>query len=402
MGKHDALFEPIKIGNAEIKNRLVLAPTNTNYSCNHLASDQTLAFYAARARGGLGLLVFEATPVSPAAAETSIYNIHHFWGPEHVPGMLAVTRAVHSYGAKIFIQLSPGLGVQAALKDSGVIPRAPSAVPLLLQIQNLPETLVDWYLKNPQLLTTMEGETPAEMSEEEIEERIAAFSQACKRALQAGFDGVEIHSPHGYLVHDFLSPRFNRRTDTWGGNLENRMRFLLRLIVAAREVLQDNFALGARLSMDERNEDGIHLDEMVQVAGAAAEAGLDYLHVSDGCYEQAKYFLPDEDGSMLEGAVAFKQAAGIPVITPCLHDPDNATRAVEEGKTDLVSSSRAFIADPEWANKVQEGRGEEIRKCTRCNRCIFELFSSRPVRCSANKRAGMERFELTKLLKLKK
>lgn len=397
---HEVLFDPVSIGPVNVKNRLVLAPTNTNYSDNHLAGDQTLAWYAARARGGLGLIIFEATPVSPAAAETSIYNIHHLWGPEHVPGMLAVTQAIHSYGAKAFIQLSAGLGVQAALRGSGVIPKAPSAVAIRLEIENLPESLMEWYIKNPHMIPELEGEMPIELSEEEIERRIADFALACRRASYAGFDGVEIHSPHGYLIHDFLSPRYNRRTDSYGGSLENRMRFLLRLVKAAREVLRDEFALGARLSCDERNDDGIHFDEMKRVAVAAADAGLDYLHVSDGCYEQCKHFLPDEDGTMLEGAAGFKEAVKIPVITPNLHDPDNAARAVLEEKTDMVSSSRAFIADPDWANKVREGKAQSIRKCIRCNRCIFELLSSRPVRCSANKRVGRERYELRELLKL--
>ncbi len=397
---HDILFEPITIGPVEIRNRLALAPTNTNYSDNHLVGDQSLAWYATRARGGLGLLIFEATPVSPMAARTSIYNIHHLWGPEHIPGMHALTQAVHSYGAKIFIQLSPGLGIQGAMRGSGIRPKAPSAINFIFQPENMPEKLLTWAAKTPNVIPQIEGELPEELTVEEIEELIPDFPRPCRRAVTAGFDGVEIHSPHGYLVHDFLSPRYNKRRDSFGGSLENRMRFLLRLIDAGRELIGDNIVLGARLSIDERNEDGIHYDEMKEVARAAAKQGIDYLHVSDGCYEQTKFFLPDEDGTMLEGAAGFKEIVGGPVITPSLHNPDNAAAAIREGKTDMVSSSRAFIADPEWANKVREGNSDSIKKCIRCNRCIFELFSGRPVRCSVNKRVGFERFELRELLKL--
>ena len=131
--KHGVLFEPMRIGNVELENRLVLAPTNTNFSDNHLAGDQTIAWYAVRAKGGLGLLVFEATPVSPMAARTSIYNIHHLWGPEHVAAMSVLTETVHRWGAKIFIQLSPGLGVQGATGDSKVRPKGASAVRLQLR-----------------------------------------------------------------------------------------------------------------------------------------------------------------------------------------------------------------------------------------------------------------------------
>jgi 2,4-dienoyl-CoA reductase-like NADH-dependent reductase (Old Yellow Enzyme family) len=396
--KYDILFEPITIGSIEIKNRLVLAPTNTNFSNNHLVGDQSLAWYAARARGGLGLLIFEATPVSPMAARTSIYNIHHLWGPEHVAGMSLLTEAVHSFGAKIFIQLSPGLGVQGAMKGSGVRPKAPSKVSFRFEPENLPPKLIDWSARFPNMIPQTEGETPEELSRKEIEELIADFARACGKAVNAGFDGVEIHSPHGYLVHNFLSPRYNKRKDDYGGNLNNRMRFLLRLINRAKEVLGDRLVLGARLSIDEHNPDGIHFPEMKIVAQAAAAAGLDYLHVSDGCYEQAKYFLPAEDGTMLEGAAGFKEKIDIPVITPGLHDPDNAARAVLEGKTDMVSSSRAFIADPEWTEKVEQGQLERIRKCRRCNRCIYELFAGRPIRCTVNKKVGRERFELSKIV----
>ncbi len=396
--KHEILFEPVQIGKVELRNRLVLAPTNTNFSDNHLVGDQTLGWYLARAKGGLGLLIFEATPVSPMAATTSIYNIHHLWGPEHVAKMALLTEAAHRHKAKVFIQLSPGLGVQAAARDSGLRPKAPSPVRLQLRLENLPGSLVKWYEKYPNMVPPLEGELPEELREEEIEQLIRDFARGCRRAVFSGFDGIELHSPHGYLIHDFLSPRYNRRSDKYGGSLENRMRFLLRLIRAAKETLPGDIPLGARLSIDEHNEDGIHFDEMKQVARAAVGAGLDYLHVSDGCYEQAKYFLPDEDGTMLRGAEELKALVNVPVITPCLHSPDNAARAVHEGKTDLVSSSRAFIADPDWADKVREGNPDAIRKCVRCNRCIFELFSGCPIRCSVNREMGMERFQLRELL----
>ncbi len=397
--KHDILFEPVRIGTVDLKNRLVLAPTNTNFSDNHLVGDQSLGWYLARAKGGLGLLVFEATPISPTAAITSIYNIHHLWGPEHVAKMSLLTEAIHRHKSKVFIQLSPGLGVQAATRDSGLRPKAPSPVRLQLRLENMPDSLVKWYSKYPNMIPHMEGELPDAFREEEIEQLIEDFARGCRKAVFAGFDGIELHSPHGYLIHDFLSPRYNKRTDAYGGSLENRMRFLLRLIRAAKESLPEDIALGARLSVDEHNEDGIHFDEMKKVACAAVEAGLDYLHVSDGCYEQAKYFLPDEDGTMLSGAEELKSLVNVPVITPCLHNPDNAANAVSEGKTDLVSSSRAFIADAEWANKVKEGKPDTIRKCVRCNRCIFELFSGCPIRCSVNRQMGTERFKLQDLLK---
>ncbi len=396
---HEVLFKPIKVGPVEIKNRLALAPTNTNYSDNHLVGDQTLSWYTTLAKGGLGLLVFEATPVSSEAAETSIYNIHHFWGPEHVPGMRRLVESVHSHGAKIFIQLSPGLGIQAAKRGSGVIPKAPSRVNFRMQAENMPESILKWFAGNPNMVMELEGEMAEELTEEEIERRISAYAQACILAVNTGFDGVEIHSPHGYLVHDFLSPRYNKRTDAYGGSLENRMRFLLRIISAAKEVIESRIALGARLSIDERNEDGIHFDEMRQVAMASAKAGLDYLSVSDGCYEQAKYFAPDEDGTMLEGAMGFKDVIDVPVMTPGLHNPDHAAAAIEDGKTDIVGLSRPVIADPEWANKVQNGEADRIRRCVRCNHCIFCLFNSRAVRCTVNRQNGQERFNLNRLLK---
>ncbi len=397
---YEILFQPGHIGPIEIKNRLALAPTNTNFSDNHIAGDQTLAWYAARAKGGLGLVIFEATPISPEAAKTSIYNIHHFWGPEHIPGMTRVVEAIHSHGAKAFIQLSPGLGIQAALKNSGVIPKAPSRVKFVFNPETTPENLFKWFEKksNMNMILEMEGEIPDELTSLEIEELIEAYARACRLAVNAGFDGVELHSPHGYLIHDFLSPRYNKRTDAYGGSLENRMRFLLELIESAKNVIQDRIALGARFSIDERNEDGIHFDEMQQVVQVAVKKGLDYVHVSDGCYEQFKHFVPAEDGTMNQGAAGFKKLIDVPVITPSLHKPDNAAQAIADGITDFVSSSRAFIADPEWANKVRHGESDKIKKCVRCCYCLFTLSNSRAMKCSVNRQTGLEKFNLQELL----
>ena len=213
------LFEPIQIGNVTIRNRIAMAPMVTAFSNNGYVSEQQLAYYAARAKGGVGLIITEHIVASQWAKNNCPLNVMGLYDPSHLLGLTELVDTIHAFGAHTFIQMNPGLGVQGYSILSGVQPVAPSPVAYQVDPETVPKNIpFDVYLV---------GETPREMTIDEIEEEQDSFAQAAMLAHTAGFDGIEIHAAHGFLIHDFMSPRYNQRTDEYGGSLENRCRFLV-------------------------------------------------------------------------------------------------------------------------------------------------------------------------------
>jgi 2,4-dienoyl-CoA reductase-like NADH-dependent reductase (Old Yellow Enzyme family) len=206
------------------------------------------------------------------------------------------------------------------------------------------------------------------------------------------YDGVEIHTAHGYLGHQFLSPRSNRREDIYGGSLENRMRFLTNILVKSRKKVGRDYCIGFRISGDEHMPDGLTHDEVKQICRKMEELGADYVHLSDGSYEALKWFLPYDGGvHNLEHAESLKSVLNIPVITPAVRDPEMADKAIKAGRTDMISLGRSLIADPAWVNKVAQGK--KPVKCILCYvGCLSRLIQGLPVRCMVNGEAGFERY----------
>lgn len=389
----EKLFKPIRIGRFNIRNRVAMAPMASLHSNNGYVSEQILAWYAARARGGVGLVIVECTFTSKWGADNSYYNNLCLYDMSHMPGMAELAEAVHAFGAKVFIQLSPGFGVQGSSLRTGVQPVAPSAVNYEIPLEMVPKALLDAARTNPELLHAVVGEVPREMTIEEIQRAQEDYVKAADMARTVGFDGIEIHAPHGYLVHDFLSPRFNRRTDLYGGGLENRMRFLLELVRKTKAAVGSDIVVGVRASADEHMPGGTTYEDMKIVIQRLEQEGIDYFDMSAGSYEGLKYFLPEEDGTMLEEAAGFKKLVKLPIITPSIHDPALAEKAVAEGMTDMVSLGRQLITDPDWANKVKEGRVADIRKCDRCwRKCLIHLMLGIGVKCALNPEAGLEKY----------
>lgn len=397
------LFEPINIGNCVIKNRVVMAPMNVIFSMNNLGyvNDQILAYYAARAKGGTGLIITECVLGTRLASRFPYTSNLHLFNTTHIPGLEELSETIHAFGSKTFIQMSIGFGRQGHSTDHEP-PPAPSAIPYghagLDPLAMIPEQFLKNIFANPsyfdeRIPTMLQSDVPREMTREEIKSEIQEFAHSCVLAMVAGFDGIELHAPHGYLEHQFLSPRSNKRTDEYGGSLENRMRFVVEIYEAVRNLVGEKVPIGIRLSGDEHLDDGIHHDEMKQVVKKMGELGIDYVHLSDGSYEALKWFFPDEDNiHLLEEAVGFRSQlpADVPVVSVSIHDPKTAAMAIKEGKTDLVSLGRQMLADPDWANKVREGR--KFKKCLRCNECLMRTAMSLPVRCKLNKDLGRERF----------
>lgn len=381
------LFEPIRIGKATIRNRIAMAPMVTQYADRGFVSEQHLAYYAARARGGVGLIIVEHVLASKWAEDNCPLPVLRLYDPIHMAGFADLVETLHAFGAKAFVQLNVGVGIQGSSVGSGVQPVGPSAVSYRTPPEMVPRNCMQV------LAPFMAGEMAREMSIGEIEREQENFVKAAILARTVGFDGIEIHAAHGFLLDEFLSPRYNRRTDRYGGTLENRMRFLLELVRMTRVAVGNDMAVGVRTSADEHVPGGTTYEDMKLVVKRLEEEGIDYYHLGDGCFEALKYIIPDEANTMLEEAAGFKKLVAIPVMTPTIHDPHLAVKAVSDGMTDMISLGRQLIADPEWANKVESGRVDTITKCTRCNiGCYARIFQGLRIKCVCNPESGLERF----------
>ncbi|MBI4764928.1 MAG: NADH:flavin oxidoreductase [Deltaproteobacteria bacterium] len=418
---YEKIFKPLKIGTCEIKNRIALAPMNTLYTIanNGLVNDQVLNYYAKRARGGIGLIITECVLATALASKFPYTTNLHLYHTGHLAGHEELVNVVHHFGAKIFIQLSIGFGRQGHALD-GTPPPAPSPIPLEIKPENLPPSLAKLVLENMGLLATRrEEQIPYEMTVEEIKNQIKEFQYSCLLAVIAGYDGIEIHAPHGYLEHQFFSPRSNKRTDLYGGSFENRARFTIEVFEAARLAVGPNFPLGIRLSANEHMEDGFTHEDMKRLVAILAAGnpmgsrrpgvgnnpipipGIDYLNISDGSYEAVKYFFPDEEAfHMLGEATSLKEVVKVPTICPSIHDPNNVEKVLKEDKIDMISLGRQTFADPDWVNKVKEGK--KIKKCIRCNRCLLRTLQGLPVRCFINPETGFEKYDESLRMKIPK
>jgi 2,4-dienoyl-CoA reductase (NADPH2) len=385
--KNENLFRPIKIGNIEIKNRIVMAPMAL---CDAhppgYPSEQTKAVFAARAKGGTGLIIMGGTLSTKLGWDTCGGHNFRVDIPGTIGAMSEVAERVHAFGAKCFSSLMQCLGRQGTSRHTGVQPVSCTAEAYVTADEDMPEGM-----KFP---GGLRGEMPRELTIAEIEALENEGASSALRVVAAGFDGMEIPCHHGYLALSFLSPRINKRKDSYGGNLENRMRFILNSIRKTRDKVGPDFPIGVRLCAAEHVEGGLTCQELVEVAVILEKEGVDFIDLADGVYEKHRYISPEKDGTLLEHGEpqAFKKVLQIPVITPSIHDPDMAETAIKKGQTDMIAMGRQLLADPEWANKVKAGRVKEIVKCDRDNKCIMRFFFGLPVRCPLNPNLGRERF----------
>jgi 2,4-dienoyl-CoA reductase-like NADH-dependent reductase (Old Yellow Enzyme family) len=414
-----SIFEPITIGKVEIKNRIALAPMSMCYEApNHYVSHQQMAYYAARVKGGTGLIITEAIQVSdrPFADVFRKFNVPYLTSEPYVTGWAELVEHVHAFGGKIFAQIAINAGRQGSSDAGGSQPVGPSPIPWKAH----PEYMIDnfdavamiracgYQRKIPEiedLNDFMEffrkipgtfgggGEVPREITIEEIQMHVQDHGNGAKLAKRAGFDGVEIHAPHGYLLHSFISPRSNKRTDEYGGTFENRIRFLLECLHSCRKAVGPDYPVGVRISASEDLPEGFDPHYTRQVAKRCEEEGADYIHLSDGSFEKMDDFLPNEEGQVIPKAAIIKEGLNIPLICPSVHNPDNVVDVLTSGKADMVSMGRQLIADPDWVNKVKMGKFKNIIKCTRCNiGCTTRFVLSLPVRCILNPTVGQEQF----------
>lgn len=380
MGDKNILFEPITIGRMRLKNKVVMAPMGTLMGTHDgYATDQLIAFYNARAKGGVGLIILEHTLVTDKYG----MNLIGLWDDWHVTSLNELVESVHAFDTKIIVQLSCGLGRQRVHKWHGESPVAPSPIPYVATEESLPG--------NMKRKGGLKGEVPRELTVEEIIELEDLFAEAAGRARYARFDGVEIHGANGYLIFEFLSPLSNRRTDIYGGSIENRIRFASNIIKKTRKRVGKDFVVGFRFGMDEHVIGGLSIEESKEIAPVLINDGLDYIHVSSGTAESWNWLVPEETGKMLPDATKIKGVSSVPVICPNIHDPQEAEDAIRRGAIDLVSLGRPLLADPEWPNKVMNGKAKSIRRCQRENNCLKRVMSGMKVKCICNAEVGYER-----------
>jgi len=384
--KHKAIFEPLNIGGIQLDNRIVMAPTHVGMGDEKgMVTDQQLCYYYTRASGGVGLVIVEITGVTGRYAFIAGRGIGAASG-RNIPGLRDLAKVIHWGGARAFIQLAPGHGAQAMTHGERRPLVGPSDVPALIQKDGLPKNLKGLLKTRP--------ERPHPLDVEEIKGLREAMVRAAGRAKKAGFDGVEIHGAHGYLLCQFTSPYYNQRDDDYGGSPEKRWRFSLEIIRGIKETLGQNFVVGYRFSAREWIPGGLDLTESTEMAKALEGAGADYLSVSQGCYGSATHVFPKEEDAMTENAAAIRKAVSIPVMCPNFQNPDKAAEAISNGSVDLVALARPLLADPLWARKVKDGRAGDIQHCNRCYQCVrAAIVDHVPVRCPVNPKLGFERFD---------
>ncbi|MBI4773790.1 MAG: NADH:flavin oxidoreductase [Deltaproteobacteria bacterium] len=379
------LFEPIRIGSMTLKNRVAFGPTHMGYCTDKgEVTDQLLCHYSARARGGVGLVIVEGAGFTGKYAFSMRRGLACMGDP-YRKGLKELAEVIHFAGAKAVVQIVLGQGAQALFRHPRRDLVGPSAVPARIDQRNLPKPL--------KMIGEVQGEPPRPLTTDEIEELIRGAITAARTLKEAGFDGVELHGAHGYLVAEFISPLFNQRQDAYGGTFDKRLALPLRLIEGVRETVGEKFVIGFRISGSEHVEGGLEIEDSVRAARRFEEAGLDYLHVSSGCYQALRWTFPESEGLMLAEAKAFKQGLGIPVICPNIHDPRTAEKAIRQGAMDVASLCRALLVDPDWPIKALEERFDEIRRCVFCFTCAKSIMiEGTGVRCSQNPELGWERF----------
>jgi 2,4-dienoyl-CoA reductase-like NADH-dependent reductase (Old Yellow Enzyme family) len=369
----NVLLTPARIGAVEMKNRIVMPPMTTRLAdAEGYVTDDTVNYYMARVRGGTGLITVEMA--SPTKAGRHRRHELGIYDDRFLPGLTRLVAAIKAGGARASIQIGHG-GGHTRLDICGETPVAPSAIP------------------HPVFEVTGETIIPKEMSAGDIAFTVAGFAAAAARAEQAGFDCVEIHAAHGYLISQFVTPFENRRTDRYGGSLENRARFGLEVLRAVKAAVR--IPVIYRVSVEDFFPEGSPFAEGRQVALWAAQAGADALHIAAGHYRSlpsAARMIPPmayPDATFLTYAAEIKKEVAVPVIAVGrLGDPEVAADAIASGKADFVALGRTLIAEPDWVAKL--ARGEPARRCLACNTCVNEMRGGTQLGCVVNGAAGRE------------
>lgn len=419
---YNMLFSPMKIGNVEIKNRIVMAPMCMGFGqYNGCATETMMNYYEERAKGGVGLIFTEITRINDITGASSFGQL----GMSHdyqIPALKEMANRVHNHNCKIMVELHhPGrqnLGLMI-----GTVPicnvgskimgnlytkiLTGAVIPPGKKLQDkhiVPRTVAPSKCDR----SKMSDSVNRELSNKEVKRLICQFIEGAVRVQKAGCDGVELHASHGYLIQQFLSPNTNKRTDEYGGSLENRMRFLIEIIDGIRANCGKDFPIVVRLTVDEmysmigQDGKGYNLEEGLKMAKILNDKGIDAIDVSSAAYDTFNYWL--EPTTFTPGwrkylAREVKNVVDIPVIAANLiRSPKQAEMQLEEGTQDFISLGRPLIADPHWANKVKDGKENLIKRCVCCLYCFESMmkgaYKYTHGHCSVNPFVGREDVKL--------
>jgi len=364
------LLSPIRIKDVDIRNRIVSTGHGTGLGEHRAPNQRLIDYHVERAKGGCGLIIVEIGSVHPSCITPLIGHDERL-----IPEFRKLTDAVHEHGAKVVLQVGH-IGRQRFHGQR--LAWAPSAMPFRFY--------------------DVVGLTPKEIEVEEIQEVVEGFGKAAYITKESGFDGVEIHSLYGnYLLGGFVSPYSNKRTDEYGGSLENRMRIVYEVMDAVRKSVGDEYMVGMQLNGDDLTPGGLGLEDFKEIASLIDQTGqIDYLVAKAGTYWAVNMVIPDMQhplGLWVPFSSAFKEVTEKAMIIAVgrINDPVFAEKVLADGHADMVAMTRAQIADPDLANKVREGRLEDIRPCLACNDGCWGRIYGGFFCCTHNPAAGRER-----------
>lgn len=371
--KYEKLFEKGKIGKLTLKNRIVMTPMGTGFAAaSGEASEEITKFYEERAKGGVGLIICEVCRVDelsgiaqPCQLRATDMNV--------IPSFTRMVDRIHAYDTKVFMQLHhPGNeAFPITLHGNPVI--GPS----------------------PVMCKTI-GVVPKEMTTAEVEAMVKNYVKAAVIAKTAGFDGVEIHAAHGYLVNQFMSPHTNHRTDKYGGDFFNRMRFISEIIISIRFACGADFPVSVRMNGTDFWDDGNDEKECQHIARYLESLGVASLNISSGSYESGWSIIepyPYQEGWKKHLAKGIKECVHIPVIAVnTVKHPAHAEAMLEEGVSDFVGVARGNLCDPEFGNKAKRGDDARVRKCIGCMNCFKQAGLGRAIECAVNPVLGRETY----------
>ncbi len=362
------LFMPLNLGKLRVKNRLLMSAMSINFGVDDqgLVDEQLTSYFVARARGGAGAMLVGGGAVHPTGLELPRLPI--LWSDSCIKPLNAMVKAVKAYDCQFGMQLMHG-GRQS-YHDRKV---APSPIPAPAVVKGIPK----------------------ELSLHDIKEMVLSFGDAARRCQDAGFDFIEIHAAHGYLINQFFSPNSNHRKDQYGGAFENRIRFLLEILEDIRAKCGHDFPVGVRLNGDDYIEDGWTMADAVKLARILEQLQVTYLHVSAGVYGSSQLTIPSmyaRQGCFVQLAEQIKKEVSLPVVTVGrIKKPEMAEEIIAQGKADMVAMGRSFLADPEWPNKARSGKRKSIRHCVGCCLgCIHAVLALEPGGCVVNPLVGRE------------
>lgn len=414
---YDVLLSPMKIGTMEVKNRTIMSAAEVSLGQpNGKPTEKLMDYYEERAKGGVGLIIPGVTRVNDnwaASTYTQLAMSHDY----HIAPMHEFAERIHKHGAKLGIQLHhPGRqgysasihSLPAVIPLSNVIPAVMGPIYKCTPILNkLEKNAKLWPVQTPTAieLANHGAMKIKSMSNKQVKALIQDFIDAAERCKKAGVDVVELHGGHGYIIQQFISPNTNQRTDEYGGNFDNRMRFVSEIITGIRERCGRDYPLMIRLTADELYEKigkpgkGYDVEYGKMVAKRLEELGIDCINVTSACYDVYNYWLEPtsfEPGWRKYLAKEIKSVVSIPVAgAGVIRTPEQAEKQLEEGYQDFVASARTFICDPYWVKKAEEGRPEEIRRCIGCLNCIRSFMSNawvgKAAQCALNMGMGIEK-----------